>query len=391
MYSTAQDGFSVNINSGCSPLIASFTYTAGGSPTNLSWNFGNSTVLNGDPNVNPVLLNPSISYINSGSYTVTLTVTNSSGTTTYTSTDLITVFEDPSPNFSANILEGCGSFPVTFSDLSVPGDGAIIQWNWDFGDAGSSTLQNPTHFYNTPGLYDVSLSVTDQNGCNSIFSIQDYITAIDGVYPEFEIDPNVACDVPTTVTITNLSTGAGNLTYFWNFGNSTNSNLANPLPVTYTSYGSYPITLTLSNNLGCTQYATQLMTIQEYTVDFDAYLNCLPAPSLFLNSSDPEMNAFSWDFGDPASGSENTSSEEVPAHIFSAPGNYTVTLTASIDGVCESSTTQEVTILQADPVQFEASPTFICEIPTEVPILINNDNVESYSWFVSMSRQDLFD
>ncbi len=389
--SNAQDGFSVNISSGCSPLVVNFTYTAGGSPTNLTWNFGNSTILNGNPSVDPVLLNPSISYIPSGSYTVSLTVTTSSGTTTYTSTNLITVFEDPSPNFIANVTEGCGSFPVSFNDLSVPGDGAITQWNWDFGDAGSSNLQNPTHFYNTPGIYDVSLSVTDENGCNSIFSIQNYITAIDGVYPEFEIDPTVACDIPTLVTITNLSSGAGDLTYFWNFGNATNSSLENPLPVSYSTYGFFPITLTLSNDLGCTQYATQLVTIQEYSVDFDAYLNCLPAPSLFSNTSDPEMNVFSWDFGDPASGSANTSNESVPAHVFSGPGSYTVTLTASIDGICESSTTQQVNILEAEAVQFEASPTFICELPTELPILVTNDNVESYSWFVSMSGQDLFD
>ena len=178
-----QDGFTVDVSSGCSPLVVNFSYTEGGDPTNLSWNFGNSNTLSGDPTVDPIVLNPAISYILPGTYTITLTVTTSAGTTTYTSTDLITVFEEPIPNFSSSVTEGCGSFFISFSDLSELGDAPIIQWNWDFGDGGSSTVQNPIHNYNTPGVFDVSLNVTDQNGCNSTFIIQDYITSIDGVYP----------------------------------------------------------------------------------------------------------------------------------------------------------------------------------------------------------------
>ena len=256
----AQDGFSSNITSGCSPLVVTFTYTGGGDPSNISWDFGNSNTLSGDPSTDPMLLTPTISYIISGSYTVSVTATTASGTSTYTENNYITVFEDPSPSFSSNVTEGCGMFTVSFIDESTEGDGAITQWNWDFGDAGSSTEQNPFYTYSTDGLFDVSLSVTDVNGCNAIVTVEDYITSIDGVAPEFTLSTNTSCTLPTTVSIENLSTGDGNLTYSWDFGNTETSSLENPNDVTYNSFGNYIVSLTLSNDLGCTQTAYQFLT-----------------------------------------------------------------------------------------------------------------------------------
>jgi len=390
LHAYSQDGFSVNQSAGCAPLVSTFTYTAGANPTFISWNFGNSNTLSGNPNSDPGLLNPTMSYLNPGSYTVSLEVTNDNGTQNFETVNYITVYEDPTVNFEANITEGCGSFAVSFTNLSTPGDGAITQWNWDFGDAGSSNLENPIHVYSTPGTYDVSLSATDVNGCNTIFTIQDYIVATDGVYPSFELSSNSSCEIPTTITITNNSTGAGNLTYDWNFGNFTSSSSANPSPVVYENAGTYVINLTLSNDLGCTQNFTQFLSIQEYTVDFSADLACLPAPSLFINESDPILNTFLWDFGDPASGSNNTSSSALASHLFSAPGTYNVTLTASNNGECESSYSMEVTVNQASEIELASPEMLICNFPTEIPIEVNNADIASYQWFVSLAGGSLY-
>lgn len=386
-----QDGFTVDVSSGCSPLIVSFTYTGGGNPSNVSWDFGNSNTLNGDPTVDPMLSTPTISYIISGSYTVTLSVTTTSGTVDYTETNLITVFEDPIPNFSSDVVEGCGTFPVAFTDLSEVGDGNIIQWNWDFGDGGSSNNANPTYLYNTTGIFDVSLSVTDVNGCNSVFSMEDYITSVDGVSPEFELSTNTSCTTPTTITVTNLSSGEGNLTYNWDFGNSTTSSLSNPPAATYTDFGFYIISLTLSNDLGCTQTVSQYLNIQNYEVSFEAELNCIPAPTLFTNTADPELNTYEWDFGDPGSGPlQNTSSLENPSHVFSSSGSYTVTLSASLNGDCEVNYSLEIDVLEAEAISYDIEPNFICEYPTAVPIVITNENVDSYSWNVLYSDGNVF-
>jgi len=383
LYSSSQEGFSVSISSGCSPLIVNFTYTAGGNPTNLSWNFGNSTTLNGDPVVDPILLNPSIPYISPGSYTVTLIATTSSGTITYSSSNLITVFEDPQPNFIADVLLGCGAFPVTFTDLSNSTDGAIIQWNWDFGDAGSSTQQYPTHIYDTPGIYDVSLIVTDENGCNGIFSIENYITATDGVYPNFSVTNQNSCELPTIVSINNLSTGTGSLSYNWSFGNSSTSTLENPPAVNYSNYGVYNIVLNLSNDLGCSQSFYQTITIQEFSADFEVESPCLPFATSFINTSSDAMNTFLWDFGDPGSGFANNSSLETPQHLYSESGNYTVTLTASIDGECEVTYSSIIQVIEGEDISYSLDISFTCSLPTSVPIAINNANVESFNWSVT--------
>lgn len=386
----SQNVITVNDDSGCAPLVAIFNYTGGGDPTNLLWNFGNTITLEGDPSADPGLLTPAISYLTSGYYTVSLEVTTASGTTNYSYTNFITVFEDPSAAFSANTTTGCGAFPVSFTDLSNPGSATINQWNWDFGDAGSSTIQNPTYVYNTVGTFDVSLSVTDINGCNSIFTIENYISSTDGVYPDFSVDNTYSCEIPTTVTITNESSGAGTLSYNWDFGNTTSSTSANPSPVSYADYGSYIISLELSNNLGCTQTAYQVVNIIEYNVDFISDLNCIPEPSTFVSTSDASFNTFTWDFGDPASGN-NTAYSAATNHVFSSPGTYTVTLTASINGNCEQSYSMDMEVLRGGVIDYTIDPTLVCDFPQDVSITINNDNIDSYVWFVSKVGEGLYD
>ena len=50
---------------------------------------------------------------------------------------------------------------VRFTDYSV---GAVVSWQWDFGDGGSSELRNPTHVYNEAGAFEVSLTIADAEG-----------------------------------------------------------------------------------------------------------------------------------------------------------------------------------------------------------------------------------
>ncbi len=70
----------------------------------------------------------------------------------------------PSADFSLDKSSGVVSFTVNFTDLSTPGSSPITSWVWDFGDGESSQQQNPQHIYNTVGVFDVSLSVTTNDG-----------------------------------------------------------------------------------------------------------------------------------------------------------------------------------------------------------------------------------
>ncbi len=81
----------------------------------------------------------------------------------------------PAADFSATPLSGSTPLEVSFTDLS---DGNISSWAWDFGDGGSSDLQNPTHTYSSEGSYTVTLSVDGADGADSLVRT-DYIHATD--------------------------------------------------------------------------------------------------------------------------------------------------------------------------------------------------------------------
>lgn len=70
----------------------------------------------------------------------------------------------PVADFRASIQFGQAALPVQFTDVSRPGCAPITNWQWDFGDGGTATVQNPLHTYTTPGTYTVQLTVTSEKG-----------------------------------------------------------------------------------------------------------------------------------------------------------------------------------------------------------------------------------
>jgi len=109
-------------------------------------------------------------YALAGLYTVTLTVTDSYGNTDDYSSNVIT---NPNPVANFMFIPACDGQPVQFMDLSqTNGGGNIVSWEWDFGDPASGTgnasnLQNPTHLFTGPGMYQVTLNVTSNAGCGN--------------------------------------------------------------------------------------------------------------------------------------------------------------------------------------------------------------------------------
>ncbi len=153
--------------SGTATLSVGFTDQSIGHPETWEWNFG-------DGSFSPEQ-NPTHEYTMPGTYNVSLFVTN---TACYNSTmvkaNFITVTEapvTPVANFDANPTTGPAPLLVQFTDTS---SGSPDSWNWVFGDGNTSTLQNPSHSYGTPGKYTVSLNVANAAG-NSTKSVQDFI------------------------------------------------------------------------------------------------------------------------------------------------------------------------------------------------------------------------
>lgn len=145
---------------GNAPLSVNFTDLSAYNPTTWSWDFGDTNTSTAQ--------NPSHIYTTPGTYTVSLTVSNSDGNDTITKTNYINVNVLPPPpvaEFSGTLTTGDAPLSVDFSDLSTNNP---TTWSWDFGDTYGSTAQNPSHIYTNPGTYTVSLTVSNSSGNDTI-------------------------------------------------------------------------------------------------------------------------------------------------------------------------------------------------------------------------------
>lgn len=133
--------------------------SGGGAITGYDWGFGDGASGTGGTT--------SHTYGTDGSYTVTLTVTDSTGATGSTSVE-VTVGTPSEEGPTAAISGSCTSFWIWwYCELdgsgSTAGDAAITSWDWDFGDGSTGSGQTTTHWYNS-GTYTITLTVTDANG-----------------------------------------------------------------------------------------------------------------------------------------------------------------------------------------------------------------------------------
>ena len=238
--SPPQAAFTGSPLSGNSPLAVQFTDQSAGQITSWSWNFGDGTT--------SVQQNISHTYTAPGTYSVNLTVTGPGGSNTVMKTNYITVTSASTPvaAFTGSPLNGGDPLTVHFVDQSA---GNITVRKWNFGDGSTSSQQNPTHTFQNPGLYNVSLTVSGPGGSDTLTKT-DYITVTKSVKkPVARFDPNLVIKKsPAKVQFTDRSLN-NPTTYLWDFDDGTQSSLPNP-EHTFTRPGFYSVRLTVSNSAG---------------------------------------------------------------------------------------------------------------------------------------------
>ena len=363
--------FQPSASTGCGGLLVGFTNNSTGSNLTYNWDFGNGNSSN--------LITPTTSYNTPGTYTVTLTA--SSGNNSSTATTTITVYKNPIASFSAKDTFGCAPLLTNFTDGSASGSAAINSWTWDFGDATTAgTTQNPSHSFTSPGSYTVTLLVSDANGCQATFSRPNQVTVSPStVQAGFLPQDTISCSAPATFTFTNTSTGTAPLTYNWAFSDGNTSTTTNPSN-TFNSLNVYTVTLTTTNNVGCTSSKTGTVTLvgppnSSFTVAKSTL--CLGDIANFTNTSSPAPTHNRWDFGDG-----DTSISFSPNHLYAAPGTYTVKLVTTFGGLCKDSMVQ-TNLITVNPVPnplFRADSLVACQLPFTVNFTDSTLTATRWSW-----------
>src|SRR6266700_546643 len=288
--------FTANPTSGNAPLTVQFTDKSTGTITAWDWNFG-------DGSAHSSVQNPSHTYNSAADFTVTLTITGSGGATSSKSA-LIHVTGPPPPtltaNFTANPTSGQGPLLVQFTDQST---GTITAWNWDFGDGSAhSSVQNPSHTYNSVGDFTATLTITGSGGATSSKSTVIHVTAPPPPSANFTANPTSG-QAPLTVQFTDQSTGTVTA-WDWNFGDgSAHSSIQNPSH-TYTSAGDFTVTLIVScfGNPNSSKSMVIHVTAPPPppSASFTANPTSGQAPLMvqFTDQSTGTVTAWNWNFGD---------------------------------------------------------------------------------------------
>jgi PKD repeat protein len=220
----------------------------------------------------------------------------------------------PSAPPVANFTFAVSNLSVLFTDTST---GNPTAWDWDFGDGTTKTRQNPAHTYAAAGTYTVSLTITAPGGQSNK---RQFVTvaAGDPLIADFGYAVN-----GLTVLFADASSGTPT-SWAWTFGDGKTSTLRNPSH-TYARAGTYTVTLSVVNAFGATDSTSQFVSLTLGTApvaDFQAQTNGLQA--LFTDMSTGNPTAWTWDFGDGGS-----SSQQNPQHVYAQAGTFNVTLTAS--------------------------------------------------------------
>jgi len=228
--------FTGSPTNGVQPLNVAFTDTSSGSPTSWAWNFGDTGT--------STLQDPSHTYTTAGVYTVSLIAGNAYGSSTNTLTGYINVSAPPPPptaSFTGSPTSGVQPLNVTFTDTS---SGSPTSWAWNFGDTGTSTLQDPSHTFSTAGVYTVQLIASNAGG-SSTNTQSGYITvSVPPPTASFTGSPTNGAP-PLNVTFTDTSSGSPT-SWAWNFGDTGTSTLQDPSH-TFSTAGVYTVQLIASN------------------------------------------------------------------------------------------------------------------------------------------------
>ena len=336
--------FSPSTTSGCSPLSVNFTNN---SPLQTgityTFNFGDGTppVTTTDRSTVTHIYRTTT---NTQTFNATLTAVNLCGTVTTLPYEIVVRPNTVNAELVVNgtQLRGCAPFSVTFDNNSTGATEFIVDFN--DGTQPRQSIIFPERFVHTftaPGTYVVTLTAT--NNCSTDVTTET-ITVLPQPLTEFEADNTLGC--PGLVVKFKNNTQNG-VSYIWDFGDG--SPISNEFEPTHTYTGDqeyYTVSLTATNNLGCTMTVTKNQYIHivqppvaAFNVNPSTLINIPDYTFRFEDESTNTPTIWQWDFGDGTG-----SALKNPSHTYLDTGTYKVTLRVLNQQGCFTSTFKNVTI-----------------------------------------------
>jgi len=295
------------------PPVADFSYSGDpilnfvdlstNTPTSWNWSFGDGGT--------STLENPSHNYLTNGSFYVCLTATNALGSNT--NCEFVNVFENPIAPIAEFTFTG--DPVVAFTDLSL---NEPTSWSWNFGDGGSSILENPTHTYAANGTYDVCLTATNVMGSSTSCQAVTIST--------YAVTPVAAFTYAggPTVVFTDLSTNTPT-SWSWDFGDGGTSTLQNPVHL-YATNGTYTVCLTASNFAGSDSECDNII-VNAYAPPVADFNFAGDPLVIFTDLSTNDPATWLWNFDDGG-----VSIDQNPSHTYTVNGIYNVCLSVTGPG-----------------------------------------------------------
>ncbi|MDZ4669211.1 MAG: PKD domain-containing protein, partial [bacterium] len=275
-------------------------------------------------------------YLVAGNYNVTVKSIDTLAGCNTTWSLVITVLPRPTPSLWQNDTARClGSNVFAFQNYSTLSGGSIAATTWYFGDGGDTTVTGNSpviHSYATAGFYNIVAELSSTNNCIAYDTLQVHVRP--GPIAAFGLNQNGCCG---DITVTNQSSNANS--YEWTFASTSSSFVFTCTYSTNTfnvnlNPGTYHVTLVAKGTVDCIDTLRVLYTVLPKPNAVFSYTVNQCATSAQFNSYSFGSTQYSWNFGDAASGTANTSTLQNPEHLFTNPGTYTVRLVVTNGSGC---------------------------------------------------------
>lgn len=341
--------------------------TTGGIPDKWLWFFGDGN--------SSAAQNPSHQYQDTGYFDITLIVWNNGCPDTLKFPNYIHI----TPPIAIFSLSNDCSLPKQriFADHSIGAD----TWHWDFGDGTTFDNQNPpVHNYAATGIYNVALTVTNfKTGC-SFTTTQKVAVIIEKA--DFASDTIICTGSSVNINAQNMN-AANIASYYWKFGDGTESFDSASVKHTYINAGVYNIMLVITDIIGCKDSITRQVKVGNPKASFKSSTPgmCLNSAVTFVDNSSPggaAIEAWIWNFGD---GSTQTFSAPPFQHTYSAEGIFSVSLKIINSQGCTDSITQSSVVQISKPVAgFTTVDSMTCNSKMITFVNTSNGPGLSYTW-----------